>query len=186
MKEYLSSLVLIMRMRRTNESSERGGTLIEFTVVATGFFTMLLAICAGSNLYFTHNALVEATRRGARYAATQAANTPTGAPIDTAGACVSTGPRLAEIRNYAIYGNSAGTGSNPLGLQPNNICVEYLATSSPAGMLGFGVGTGAVAVSIKGFNFNFVIPGINQQITMPAYRSTAAGENAGTCPTPCP
>jgi Flp pilus assembly protein TadG len=165
-----------MRRERNKNLSERGSTLIEFTVVASAFFMMLLAICAGSNLYFTHNALVEATRRGARFAATQKAAIPAdpaGKVRDTGGACDSTGASLADIRNYAIYGNTAGTGASVLGLQPANICVEYS---------NFGVGTGSVSVSITNYIYYFVIPGINKQITMPAYRSTAAGESAGTTP----
>jgi len=163
-----------------NKSDQRGGTLIEFTVVAAVYFTMLLAICAGSNLYFTHNALVEATRRGARYAATQAAASPAGTLRSTLpNTCDSTGPSLTAIRNYAIYGNAAGTGPNLVNLQPANVCVEYS---------NFQVGKGSVSVSITGYTYNFVIPGINRQITMPPYRSTAAGESAGTCPagaSPC-
>lgn len=150
--------------------------MIEFTVVASAFFMMLLAICAGSNLYFTHNALVETTRRGARFAATQKASIPAdpaGKIRDTNGACDATGSSLADIRNYAIYGNTAGSGTNLLGLQPSNICVEYS---------GFGVGTGSVSVSITGYVYYFVIPGINKQITMPAYRSTQVGESVGTAP----
>jgi Flp pilus assembly protein TadG len=172
----------VIKDRQRHNDSERGGTLIEFTVVASAFFTMLLAICAGSNLYFTHNALVEATRRGARFAATQPANSPVGAPRTTAaGTCDSTGPNLASIKNYAIYGNTAGTGSNPLSLQPANICVQYSATSSAIGQVGFGVGTGAVTVSIQNYTFYYIVPGINRQITMPAYKTTVAGESAGTC-----
>lgn len=162
---------------RNHKSSEDGATLIEFTVVATGFFTMLLAICAGSNLYFTHNVLVETTRRAARFAATQKA----AIPADPAGKvrdmppgdCDSTGASLSDIQNYAIYGNTAGTGENLLGLQPNNICVNYS---------NFGVGQGAVTVHIRDYTYNFVIPGINRAIAMPAYRSTQAGESAGTAP----
>ena len=158
-----------------NRSRERGSTLIEFTVVASGFFMMLLAIVAGSNLYFTHNALVEATRRGARYAATQAASNPAG--LSTACPLTNAGPSLTAIRNYTIYGNSAGTGSPLLnGLQPSNINVEYY---------NFGVGTGSVSVSITGYTYYFVIPFINQQITMPAYRTTTAGESAGALPGTC-
>lgn len=163
---------MIMRSSVKEKTNERGGTLIEFTVVAGVFFMMLLAICAGSNLYFTHNALVEATRRGGRFAATQAAASPAGTLRTTVG-CDTTGPSLTAIRNYAIYGNTAGTGTNLLNLQPTNICVEYSA---------FALGTGTVSVSITGYTYNFVIPGINRQITMPAYRSTAAGESAGTAP----
>jgi Flp pilus assembly protein TadG len=152
-----------------NKSGERGSTLLEFAVVSSVFFMMLLAICAGSNLYFTHNALVEATRRGARFAATQTANSTPG----TITSGTNVGPSLTNIRNYTIYGNTAGTGPNLLNLQPANVNVEYSS---------FGVATGSVSVSITGFTYNFVIPGINRQITMPAYRSTAAGESAGTCP----
>ncbi len=132
---------------------------------------MLLAICAGSNLYFTHNALVEATRRGARYAATEPANSTCGTVTNGASNCSSC---LTRIQNYAIYGNAAGTGS-PLvnGLQPSNVKVEYSS---------FGVGQGSVSVSITGYTYYFVIPGINKQITMPAYRTTAAGESAGVLP----
>jgi Flp pilus assembly protein TadG len=150
--------------------SERGSTLFEFIVVATVYFTMLIAICAGSNLYFTHNALVEATRRSARYAATQPADPLCGKVTTGANQCSSC---LTRIRNYAIYGNSAGTGTNLTGLVPANITVEYN---------NFGVGQGSVSVSITGYTYSFVIPGINRQIAMPAYRTTIAGENAGVLP----
>lgn len=161
-----------MDRERNNKRGERGATLLEFTVVAGVFFMMLMGILAGANLYFTHNALVEATRRGARFAATQAASNPAG----TVTSCVAPGcgPSLTAIRNYAIYGNAAGSGSALLSnLQPANVSVEYAS---------FGVGTGSVSVSITGYNYNFVVPGISRQIAMPAYRSTAAGESAGTFP----
>lgn len=158
----------------SNRKPERGSTLIEFAVVASAFFTMLIAICAGANLYFTHNALVEATRRGARFAATQVARTPAGTVANTAaGTCDSTSPTLTAINNYTIYGNAAGTGPNLLSLQPANVCVQYS---------GFGVGAGSVSVSITSYAYSFVVPGINSQITMPAYRTTASGESAGTTP----
>ena len=84
-----------------------------------------LGIVAAGNLYFTHNAMVEATRRGARYASTQAAATPAGTVRTTSG-CDTTGPQLTAIRYYAIYGNAAGTGDNLVNLQPSNICVTFL------------------------------------------------------------
>ncbi len=160
----------VIENHRAKESGELGGTLIEFTVVASVFLMMLIGICAGANLYFTHNALVEATRRGARFAATQAASTPAGVPTTGQSGCASC---LTDIQNYTIYGNTAGTGSNLLNLQPANVSVEYAS---------FGVGAGTVSASITGYNYNFVIPGINKTITMPPYRSTAAGESAGTAP----
>src|SRR4029077_16320484 len=156
-----------MYKRGTNKSGERGGSLIEFTVVASGFFMMLIAICAGSNLYFTHNVLVETARRGARFAVTQPASTPAGVTTASNG-CASSGPALSDIKTYAIYGNTAGTGTNLLGLQPANICVEYN---------NFGVGKGSVSVRIVNFTFHFAVPFIDRQINMPQYRSTQAGEN---------
>jgi hypothetical protein len=148
--------------------------LLEFVFVAIGFFTMLIAICAGSNLYFTHNALVEATRRGARYAATQPAAVVCGTPTAVGPVQGTCSACLTRIRNYAIYGNSAGTGT-PLvnGLQPTNVNVEYA---------NFGVGQGSVSVNITGYTYYFVLPFLNQPITMPGYRTTAAGESAGVLP----
>ncbi len=149
---------------------------MEFVFIAPFFLMILVGIVAAGNLYFTHNAMVEATRRGARYASMTAASATAGT-IRTTIACDTTGPQLTTIKNFAIYGNSAGTGDNLLGLQPSNICVEYA---------NFGVNTGTVTVSITGFNHNFVIPGISRVIAMPAYRTTLPGESAGALPATCP
>jgi len=149
---------------------------MEFVLIAPFFLMMLVGIVAAGNLYFTHNAMVEATRRGARYASTQAAATPAGTVRTTSG-CDTTGPQLTAIKNYAIYGNSAGTGDNLVNLQPSNICVEYA---------NFGVQEGTVTVSIIGFNYHFVIPGISKVIAMPAYRTTVPGESVGAFPITCP
>lgn len=163
-------------IEQNKNRSQRGTTILEFTFVAVVFFMMLLAITSGGNLYFTHNALVEATRRGARFAATQAANggapgTMTGCPV------TNSGPSLTAIRNFTVYGNVNGTGP-PLisGLQPSNVNVEYC---------NFGVGTGAVSVFITGFNYNVVIPFASRQFQMPSKRTTVRGESAGALPSTC-
>ena len=166
-----------MKNRKSNvESGQRGGTLLEFTFIAPFFFMMLVGIVMAGNLFFTHNALVDATRRGARFASMQAAANPAGT-IRTTQGCDTTGPNLTAIKNYAIYGNTAGSGTNVSGLQPANICVEYS---------GFGVQTGTVTVSVINYNFNFVIPGLSRVIAMPAYRTTVSGESAGAAPQACP
>ena len=157
--------------------TESGATILEFTFVAVTFFMMLLAITAGANLYFTHNALVEATRRGARFAATQAASNPAGTTTACTSDEINSGPSLTAIRNFAVYGNAAGTGPALVsGLQPSNINVRYCS---------FGVGTGAVSVYVTGFNYNLVIPFISRQIVMPENRTTVRGESAGTLPEDC-
>lgn len=139
-------------------SNERGGSLIEFTVVATVFFMMLVGIVAAGNLYYTHNALVEATRRGARYAVLN----PTGS--------------TTAVQNVVIYGTpTPPTGATPLvyNLQPGNVTVNYQ---------GLNVAQGTVTVSITGYTFPFVLPSRTTSVTMPPYRTTMTGESAGFIP----
>jgi Flp pilus assembly protein TadG len=164
------------KVSRLEDKGQRGGSLMEFVFIAPWFFMLLVGIVAAGNLFFAHNALVDATRRGARFATMTAAATPAGT-LRTTNGCDTTGPNLAAIQNYAIYGNTAGTGENVSGLSPSNICVEYS---------GFGVATGTVTVSIVNFNRSFVIPGISQVINMPPYRTTLSGESAGASPNVCP
>lgn len=145
------------RLSNTRDN-ERGGTLIEFTVVATVFFMVLVGIVAAGNLYYTHNALVEATRRGARYAVLN----PTGS--------------TTAVQNVVIYGTPTppvGATSLVYNLQPGNVTVNYQ---------GLNVAQGTVTVSITGYTFPFVIPSSSTSITMPPYRTTLTGESAGFIP----
>jgi Flp pilus assembly protein TadG len=138
--------------------NERGGSLIEFTVVASVFFLMLVAIVAAGNLYYTHNALVEATRRGARFAVLN----PTGSTEDVA--------------NVVVYGTTTpaeGATSLIYNLQPDNVVVTYA---------GLGVAAGSVTVTITGYTFPFVLPTSTTSVTMPPYRTTLTGESAGFIP----
>lgn len=138
--------------------NERGGSLIEFTVVATVFFLMLVGIVAAGNLYYTHNALVEATRRGARYAVLN----PNGS--------------TTAVQNVVIYGTpTPAAGATPLvyNLQPGNVTVTYT---------GLGVAAGTATVTITGYTFPFVIPASRTSVTIPPYRTTLTGESAGFIP----
>ena len=142
--------------------NERGGSLIEFTVVASFFFMMLIAIVAAGNLYYTHNALVEATRRGARYAVLN----PTGS--------------ATAVRNVVIYGtDTPANGATPLvyNLQAANVTINY-----STGTNGFGVAKGTATVEITGYTFPFVVPTATTSVTMPPYRTTLTGECAGFIP----
>ena len=145
------------RLRRDREG-ERGGTLIEFTYTAAVYFMMLVGIVGVSHLYFTHTALVEATRRGARYA-TLKSNTAD-----------------AEIRNVVVYGTpTPAVDAQPRvsNLQTNNVVVERL---------NFGLGQGTVTVRIQTYDYNFIIPGLSRVIAMPEYRTTLTGECVGFIP----
>jgi Flp pilus assembly protein TadG len=145
---------------------ECGGTLIEFTVVAAVFFMMLVGIVSAGNLYYTHNALVEATRRGARYAVLN----PNGG--------------ATAVQNVVIYGtDSPSGGATPLvyNLQPANVTVCYSGAAGCPGQA-FGVAAGSVTVTIQNYSFPFVLPTRTTSITMPPYRTTLMGESAGFIP----
>jgi Flp pilus assembly protein TadG len=146
--------------------NESGGSLIEFTVVAVVFFLMLVGIVAAGNLYYTHNALVEATRRGARFAVMN----PTGS--------------TADVQNMVVYGTTTPSGGQTsliYNLQTTNVTVCY---SGAAGCPGpaMNVAQGTVTVTITGYTFPFVLPTTTTSITMPPYRTTLSGESAGFIP----
>jgi Flp pilus assembly protein TadG len=146
--------------------NERGGTLIEFTVVASVFFMMLVGIVAAGNLYYTHNALVEATRRGARYAALNPSGSTT------------------AVKNVVVYGTDTpaqGATSLIYNLQTTNVSVCYSGTTSCPGTA-FNVAQGSVTVTIENYSFPFVLPTSTTSITMPPYRTTLTGESAGFIP----
>ena len=150
-----------MKQVRRDRKGERGATLLEFVYVAAIYMTMLVGIVAISHLYFTHNALVEATRRGARYATLVSSSTTSN----------------DDIKEMVVYGTvTPAAGAQPLvsNLQTTNVVVERL---------NFGLGQGTVTVRIENYNYNFVIPGISRVIPMPEYRTTLTGECVGLIPT---
>lgn len=167
-------------MKRYHKNPEGGVATIEFAVTAAFFFMMLLAVFAGGYLFWVHNALVETTRRGARYAANQCVPNLVG--------CDNSDTSLARIRNVTLYGNPAGTGNKLINnLQPSNVIVTYSTNTAPVGQLpnDFGVGRGTVSVKIQNYNFRFILSPV--PITMPPYQTTVTGENAGFIPSPtCP
>lgn len=158
-------------MRRENHSrrSERGAALVEFTIGALVFLTATFAVLEFSRLLWTHNALSDAARRGARYAVN---NSEAG---ETA------------VKNIVVYGNPEGSGAELLyGLDTTKVDVEY-KNSTVTGV--FSYPDGEVTVSVTGFQFNFVVPMFGTTISMPDYRTTLTAESAGTIPpaiTPTP
>jgi len=151
--------------RHTQNHSERGTAIVEFTLTAAFFFMMIIAIVSAGHLFFTHNAMVESTRRGARYAASQC-------KPDLAG-CVNSDTSLERIKNVVLYGTPTA-GSTPLvyNLTPANITVEYSND--------FGVAQGTVSVKIVNYNYLFALAAT--AINMPPYQTTVVGESAGFIP----
>lgn len=153
-----------MKQDRKNHS-ERGTAIVEFTITAAFFLMMIVAIISGGHLFFTHNALVESTRRGARYAALLAK--------PGTEACVNNSTTVDPVKNMVLYGTpTAGTTTLVNNLQASNVTVCYSND--------YGVSKGTVSVKIEGYNYTFAVAG--RVINMPAYQTTVQGESAGTVP----
>jgi hypothetical protein len=148
---------------------ECGAALVEFTIGALVFLTAVFGVLEVSRLLWTHNALSDAARRGARYAVAHKEE------VDY------------EAANMAVYGNPEGSGE-PLvfGLTTDNVVVHY--EHSPVTGV-FSYPGGSVTVSIVNFEFKLVIPVVGTTISMPDYHTTLTAESAGEIPpdiTPTP
>ena len=144
-------------MRTTkNKNKQRGATLVEFSIAATVFLIAMFAVLEFGRVLWTHNALTDAARRGARYAA------------------VHNQADTAAVKNVVVYGDSAG-GTNPVveNLSTTNVNVDYS---------NFKLDGGTVQVTITNYQFQFVIPIVGTRIQMPNYTTTLTGESAGTLP----
>ncbi|HLO00720.1 MAG TPA: TadE family protein [Pyrinomonadaceae bacterium] len=151
--------------RHTKNHSERGTAIVEFAITAAFFLMIIMAIISGGHLFFTHNAMVESTRRGARYAATQCKPALAG--------CIGSDTSLERVKNVVLYGTPTA-GSAPLvnGLTPANIQVDYSND--------FGVAQGTVSVKIVTYTYTFAVAA--RVINMPPYQTTVVGESAGFVP----
>ena len=139
------------------KTNERGSTLVEFAIGATVFLTAMFAVLEFGRALWTHNALTDAARRGARYA-TMHASADSG-----------------SVQNVVVYGNPAGSGSPMLpNLTTGNVSVDYSGT--------YQINKGTVTVSITNYQFQFVIPIVGTTITMPSYSTTLTAESVGLLP----
>ena len=161
--------------KRNTKNPERGVTTVEFAMTAAFFLMMVVVVVAGGHLFWTHNALVEATRRGARYAALQCKQ-------DLAG-CANSATSVARVRNVVLYDSSTAPGGTPRPFVPNLQASNVTVTYSPD----YSVAWGKVTVKIENYDYDFVVPGLSKVIRMPPYETTIVGENAGylPCNMPC-
>lgn len=143
-------------MLRKKRDNERGSTLVEFSIGVTVFVMAMFAVVEFGRALWVHNALTDAARRGARYAA-----------LHNSG-------DSAKVQNIVVYGNEDGTGEPMLtNLTTGQVDVDYN---------NFGLNDGTVTVSITDYEFQFVIPIIGTTITMPDYKTTLTAECAGLIP----
>lgn len=151
---------MIWRMKKNlRGKTERGATLPEFALGGVVFLTAVFGIIEFSRMLWTHNALTDAVRRGARYAATTSSSGTT------------------AVKNMVVYGTtSAGaSGSEAVfGLTTSNVTVAYSS--------GYDTKNGSVTVKVTGFAFSFNIPLIGATITLPDYKATVTAESAGRVP----
>ena len=143
--------------------------MAEFAVVALIFLMIVFGIIEFGRLLYTHNALTDAARRGARYAILRPANHP----------CVV---------NAVIYGetninpNTCAPleGRQPLvnRLGPTNVVVTYQGSDPFA----YGMNLGTATVTIQNYDFFLSIPLLRRTLRLPAYRTTLTAESAGFVP----
>ena len=152
--------------RRTNRQRERGAALLEFSIVASALLLALFGIVEFGRLLWTHNALKDAARRGTRYAIVR--------KDDTAG--------QTAVKNMVVYGDPApAAGAQPIlpGLTTANVVLDYQNYN--------GVQLSSRAtVSITNYKFQFAVPMIGGQLSMPAYRTSLPGESVGFIPCDIP
>ncbi|HEX6183987.1 MAG TPA: TadE/TadG family type IV pilus assembly protein [Pyrinomonadaceae bacterium] len=146
-----------MRLKSTRRG-ERGAALVEFSIAALVFLTSVFGVIEFGRLLWTHNALTDAARRGARYAVTHLA---------TEG---------EDAKRMAVYATTDDGASSPMvtGLKTTNVTVTHSGD--------FGAGQGTVTVKIENYDFKFVVPLVGTTIRMPDYTSTLTAESAGTLP----
>jgi Flp pilus assembly protein TadG len=160
--------------------NEKGATVAEFAVVALLFFTLIFAIIEFGRLLYTHNALTDATRRGARYAVLH-----NGLTDDD---------KMA-VKNFVVYGPNAtfdpdGTPTSPPlinDLTTDMVDVEFEGVDldgdpDTPGTTNFGSNLGTATVKIENYQFNLSIPVVGRQLTLPEYSTTLTAESAGEEP----
>lgn len=146
-----------------SDNNQRGAALFEFAIVATVFLTMLFGVIEFGRFFWTHNALRDAARKGARYATIRR--------NDSAG--------IQAVKYMVVYGNPNANPSTatPIvpGLTASNVAVEYQNYT--------GVQLGSrTSVSIINYQFQFALPFVGTTTTMPAYRTSLPGESVGYVP----
>lgn len=152
-------------MHIRNRKNERGATLLEFAIVATVFLTVLFGVVEFGRLFWTHNALRDAARRGTRYATIR--------KNDAAG--------IQAVKNMVVYGDPNVSSGTPVvsGLTPSNVNVNYQNYS------GLQLSSRAT-VTITNYQFQFSVPLIGGTLNMPAYSTSLPGESAGYVPCDVP
>ena len=150
-------------------------------MVALLFFMVIFGIIEFGRLLYTHNALTDASRRGARFAVIHKGPL-TNSPTD---------PNLMAVKNHVVYGSNVDEDGNPTsgplinGLTTDMVTVTFVGQDNDNDGdidTSFGSNLGSATVSIEGYQFNLSIPLLNRQLNMPDYSTTLIAESAGEEP----
>jgi len=156
--------------------SEKGTTVAEFAMVALIFFTLIFGIIEFGRMLYVHNALADATRRGARYAVLHPATDIDG------------------VKNLVVYGangtfdDEGKPTSAPMisGMTTDMVDVTFEGEDTDGDPdtlpTGFGSNLGTATVKITGYSFDLMIPLIGRSVPMGDYATTLSAESAGEIP----
>src|ERR1041385_2583590 len=97
----------MIQMRKPNKKGQRGASLLEFSIAATVFLTVLFAIVEFGRALWVHNALTDAARRGARYAVLHKATD------------------IEDVKKVVVYGDLTSTTPLLENLSTSNVTVTY-------------------------------------------------------------
>lgn len=165
-------------IRKGFNKGERGATVVEVAMASIVFFVMIFGIIEFGRMFYTHNALTDAARRGARYAVLHEKDHK----------CVENVVVYGETHVNPNTPNCDPTGP-PLinGLTPDKVSVTYTGADldgDPASPNPWGTNLGTATVSIEDFSFELSIPFLTQMLSMPEYSTTLTSESAGREPDP--
>jgi Flp pilus assembly protein TadG len=172
-------------MRNENHrKNECGKSLAEFAVVALFFFMLIFAVIEFGRFLYTHNALNDAARRGARYAVLHRSD-----QFDINGNSIA----AKCVKNVVMYGEThitAYPNCNPLAGHP--VLINGIASATvqvtfqgadldgnPSSPNPYGSNLGTATVTITGFVFRINIPVFGRSVTMQKYSTTLPAESAG-------
>jgi len=144
---------------------QRGLTTVEFAIVATLLFIIIFTVIEFGRTWYISNALVEATRRGARVAAV----------------CPVGDSKPAEV---ALLLNDGGVSTISPDLTTSNIVVSYLDMNGApiANPTSNYSAIRYVQVQVVDFTHQLLIPFISPSVTMPAYTAVLPIESLGYAP----
>jgi Flp pilus assembly protein TadG len=136
-----------LNSRRTRR--QRGVAAIEFALISTIFFTLLIGIMEMGRVLFYWNSAAEATRLGARVAVV----------CDVNGSQSASNPVIKNMQQML-----------PI-LQPSNVAITYTPSGCDASSCT------AVTVAITNVTVNTVVPFVPFTLSMPPFTTTLPRES---------